>query len=222
MIVTIDGPAGSGKSTLAQLTAKRLGWIYLDTGAMYRAVAWKARRSAIEPKDVGRLDELCRTIQMDFHWSAGILQVAVDGQDATRQLRDEGISELASAVAMVPQVRQAMVSLQRTLAKRFANVITEGRDQGSVVFPDADLKIFLGASVEERAHRRCRQLRLEGQPADEDQILLSIKNRDRQDESRAAAPLVVPEGAIRLDTTDLTIDQMVSRVLELIRQAGSK
>ena len=216
MMVTIDGPAGSGKSTVARAVAQRLGWTFIDTGAMYRAAAWQADRLGIERSEAERLVELSRDLDLSFAWSNDELRVIVEGQDVTDELREERLSALASAIATIGEVRSAMVDRQRELASRFENVITEGRDQGSVAFPDADLKIFLDASVEERAKRRCRQLAGSGQPADYDQILDSIQRRDMQDRSRAAAPLVIPHGAVRLDTTDLTLDQVISRVLDLI------
>lgn len=203
------------------MVARQLGWMFLDTGAMYRALAWKVSETHLEATASDRLAKLSQQISIDLHWSGDRLRVTVDGDDVSDQLRQERISDLASAIAIVPEVRQALVSQQRALAAKYPDIITEGRDQGSVAFVDADLKIFLDASVQERAKRRHRQLSAQGLNADYDQILAGIKNRDLQDQSRATAPLVVPAGAVRLDTTELTVDQMVSRVLELIEQTRS-
>lgn len=203
------------------MVARQLGWMFLDTGAMYRALAWKVSETHLEATASDRLAKLSQQISIDLHWSGDRLRVTVDGDDVSDQLRQERISDLASAIAIVPEVRQALVSQQRALAAKYPDIITEGRDQGSVAFVDADLKIFLDASVQERAKRRHRQLSAQGLNADYDQILAGIKNRDLQDQSRATAPLVVPASAVRLDTTELTVDQMVSRVLELIEQTRS-
>lgn len=220
MVVTIDGPAGSGKSTVAATVARRRGWMFLDTGATYRAVAWQADQLGIDPKDADGLAAMCGELNLELEWSNGNLKVLVDGEDITNAIREERISASASAIATVPQVREALVAKQRELVARYANVITEGRDQGSVVFPDADLKVFLDASVQERARRRHRELCDRGDMADYREILVNIRGRDDQDQSRATAPLVVPEGAVRLDTTDLSPEQVVTAVLDMIDEAG--
>ena len=222
MIVTIDGPAGSGKSSLAKRVAKALRWMYLDTGATYRAVAYQAQRQGLDIHQPEELDRLCRTLDLDFQWADnGDLRVIVDGADVSDAIRTEQISSFASRVATLPQVRNAMVDKQRQLAAQFDNVVTEGRDQGTVVFPHAQLKIFLDASVEERAKRRQLQLEQSGQPADYDQILQAIRQRDNQDSTRATAPLVAAEDAVKLDTTNLTLDQVETKVLELIQAKRS-
>ena len=218
MIVTIDGPAGTGKSTVARQIARQLGWMFLDTGAMYRTVAMKVRELGVDPADITAFEKVCETLDLDFKWSDDGLQVLLDGRDVTDAIRTAEITEIASNVATVRQVRSALVAKQRELARRFENVVTEGRDQGSVVFPDAELKVYLDASPQERARRRCEQF-------DEhdryEAVLEAIKRRDDQDQSRQASPLVVPDGAERIDTTDMTFDEVVSTILKHIEDIRS-
>ncbi len=222
MIVTVDGPAGSGKSALTKRVADELGWVVLDTGAMYRAVAWKVHRQGVDPNDAGALDGLCRALDIDLRYGEdGMASVIVDGVDATGQLRTEGISRLASLIAKCQAVRNSMVARQRDLGENLENMIAEGRDQGSVVFPHADLKIYLDASGPERARRRALQLQEAGQESDFDEILGAIRARDAQDKGRVASPLVVPDGAVTVDTTGLSLDEVVSKVLELIAERRS-
>jgi len=221
MIVTVDGPAGSGKSTVARLIARRLEWIFLDTGAMYRAVAWQADRLDTARQDADRLAAICRSLDLDFQWSCDDLKVFVGSEDVTDAIRAERISALASKIATVPQVREALVAKQREQAGRYPNVITEGRDQGSVAFPNADLKVFLDASVHERARRRYRQLCDQHRQADYQQILEAIETRDSQDRSRSTGPLIVPQGAVRVDTTTMSPDQVVTLVLTMIERTRS-
>lgn len=216
MIVTIDGPAGTGKSTVAKRVARDRDWTFLDTGATYRAITWQAANDGIDPTDAPRLDALCRSINLDFRFSPTGINVFVAGLDVTTQIRTEQISSLASRIAAVPEVRTAMVAKQRDLAHQFANVVTEGRDQGSVVFPSAELKIYLDASIDERAKRRFAELTARGESADFDTIRTDIAQRDERDRTRTTAPLIIPNDAVRIDTTQLTLDQVVAEVHRLI------
>jgi cytidylate kinase len=206
MIVTIDGPAGAGKSTIAKLLARRLGIRYLDTGAMYRAVAWKALQRGVSTEDESALAELARTSRIEVDEG----RVEMDGKDITGEIRTEAISQAASVISAHPLVRQALVELQRGIGRR-GSLVTEGRDQGSVVFPDADRKFYLVASTEERARRRHRDVGGELEAVRSD-----LERRDARDRNRAASPLVRPTGAIEIDTTALTVEEVMRRILEAV------
>ena len=200
MIVTLDGPAGAGKSTVAGRVARRLGLAYLDTGAMYRAYAWKAlERGLVRPRGI-----LAMIRRSRFRFRGA--RVFLDGRDITRRIRSRRVTAAVRPLADSPLVRAEMVRRQRALGRR--GVVTEGRDQGSVVFPNADLKIYLDASVAERARRRRRQ---EGGSLA--RIRREIAARDRADRRRRVGALKVPRGAVRIDTTALTIDQVVDRIV---------
>jgi cytidylate kinase len=220
MIVTIDGPAGSGKSTIARLLAKKLGWMYLDTGAMYRVTALIAKKnSLIDESSRKRLCELTQKSEIDLIECEGETRVLLDGRDVSAEIRNEEISELASQISTNPDIRSILVSKQRLIGEKNPNIVTEGRDQGSVVFPYAKFKFYLDADVTERAKRRFDQLqKSQKTSADYDQILASLKNRDHRDSTRSASPLVIPSAAIVIDTTHLSIDQVLSKLIEYITQ----
>jgi cytidylate kinase len=222
MIVTIDGPAGSGKSTIARNLATRLGWMFLDTGAMYRVVAWLVMGENISAEATERISKLAREARIGFGWRDGKLDVFVDDRDVTSQVRTEAVSEFASRISAIPAVRQSLVEKQRELGRTYGNVVTEGRDQGSVVFPDAELKVYLDADVEERARRRYEQLLEQGQEADFEKILNALKERDHRDKTRDVSPLVVPERAVVLDTTRMTPDEVLERLIQLVKERESK
>jgi len=210
-VIAIDGPAGSGKSTVARAVAARLGLAYLDTGAMYRAVAFAALRRGIDPEDAETVARLAE--QVDIEVGDG---VSVDGVDASIEIRGPEVTRAVTVVAANPDVRKELQRRQREWAEAHGGGVIEGRDIGSVVFPDADVKVYLTASDEERATRRSREVL----DMDYDDVAADIARRDYADSNRAAAPLTVPGGAVMVDTTGLSIERVVDRVLALLDQAG--
>jgi cytidylate kinase len=207
MIITIDGPAGAGKSTVARALARRLGFRFLDTGAMYRAVALAGYRRGLDwdvPDDLAQLAK-----KLDIQMSGE--QIFLDGEDVTEAVRTSGVTAVTRYAAGNPQVREHLVALQRTLAAG-ENVVTEGRDQGTVAFPDATCKIFLTASPLERARRRLRDLKSQGEPATLEQVLTAQDRRDREDAARAVGPLVPAADAIEVCTDGMTLDEVVHRL----------
>lgn len=209
-IIAVDGPAGAGKSTVSKICASKLGYTYIDTGAMYRAVALKVLQSD-KPVDDSLIVDVTRDIRIELDESA---RVFLDGREVTTQIRTPEVSRTASLVAKVGYVRQKLTELQRQMASR-GNVIMDGRDIGTQVLPNADLKIFLTATVAERARRRFDELKAKGHAADLAQIETEITLRDKQDSEREIAPLAQAEDAILLDTTRLTIDEVVAEILRL-------
>ncbi len=213
MIVAIDGPAGAGKSTVAQEVAARLGFRYLDTGAMYRAVTREALRRGIDPSDATELAAMVRSLALELVDG----KVLVDGHDVSSELRSEEVTNNVSEVSAHPAVRAALVELQQDVASD-GDTIVEGRDIGSAVFPDADVKVFLTATANERALRRARQLDLPTERPAIERVARDIERRDRADSSRAASPLVRPQDAHVLDTTELAFEEVVSEIVDLIRR----
>lgn len=209
-VIAIDGPAGSGKSTVAKAVASRLGLEYLDTGAMYRSVAFAALRHNVDPDDSEVVARLAR--QVEIRLEDG--KVCVDGHDATIEIRGPEVTRAVSAVAANPDVRAEMVARQREWAKKRDGGVMEGRDIGTVVFPDAELKVYLTASDEERAKRRSKEVT----DLHYDAVAADIARRDHADSSRAASPMQQAADAVVLDTTGLTIDEVVDRVLELLKR----
>ncbi len=216
MVITIDGPAGTGKTSVARQLAERLELDSLDTGAMYRAVALKTILKQVDPSDVDGIALAAREIELDFDWASNPPALLMDGVPVGQRIREEDVDDRVSVVAGNPQVRGRMVRAQRSIASKHPRLVTEGRDQGSVVFPDAQFRFYLDASPEVRAHRRVLQSRRSGQPADYDEVLRSIRNRDRRDETRTDGPLKVPEGATTLDTSELSLENVVDRLVELV------
>ena len=219
VVVAIDGPAGAGKSTIARAIAARLGYIYIDTGAMYRAVGLWALKIGIPLDDPHKLDELARHATIQFvpgESASSACGVLLNGEDVTAEIRDRAVSEAASKVSTYPGVRRAMVDEQRRMAAD-ASVVMEGRDIGTVVFPDADVKIFLDASSHVRASRRVDELREKGLDAGTEAVAREMAERDLRDRTRTEAPLVQAPDAILLDTSGLTIAEVEEAVLKIIR-----
>lgn len=217
MAVAIDGPAGAGKSTMARAVAQSLGYLYIDTGAMYRAVGLKALRSGVSTRDADAVARLVADTDVDLRVVDGDPRVFLDGEDVSSQIRIPEVSVAASDVSVVPAVRHRLVDLQRAIASRNP-VVMDGRDIGSHVLPDAACKIFLTASPEERARRRYEELVGKGiQGQSLEQVLADMVYRDRQDSTRALAPLVQAPDAVRLDTTGLTVSESVERIRAIVR-----
>ena len=212
-VITIDGPAASGKGTIAAAVAGTLHFHYLDSGSLYRLVALKARRTGVPLGDEPSLARLAA--ELDVRFDRGVL--VLDGEDVVTAIRSEDISEAASQVAVHPSVRTALVARQRSFA-RPPGLVADGRDMGTVVFPDAKLKVYLTASAEERARRRHKQLIAKGNSVTIESLLDDIRQRDARDAARAAAPLKPASDAVLLDTTQLTIDEATARVLALYRE----
>src|SRR5438105_3260485 len=225
LVIAIDGPAASGKSTIGRALAHALGLLYLDTGAMYRAVTWLALRSGINPADEAAVTALAAGAAFVFpqlhHAETVNPPIIVDGQDVTDGIREPSIDAWVSVVASYAGVRAALVREQRKIA-RAQGVVMVGRDIGTVVLPDADLKIFLVAGAEERARRRYEERLALGQEADYDEIRRAMEQRDKLDSERAHSPLRAAPDAVALDTTGLTIDQVIDRALDLARAAAAR
>ena len=215
MIIAIDGPAGSGKSTVARLIAKRLNFKYIETGLMYRAVAWKAQQSGIDPQDEEKIAEVARTIAIEFQPGPERQKVMVDGQDLTPVLQTETIGRLAAIVAANKAVREVMVAQQQKMGQN-GKVVMDGRDIGTVVFPDAEKKFFMVADQKERAHRRHQEIKADQPEIKFEKILEQLQQRDFEDENREVSPLIPAADSIRLDTTRMNIEDVVAQIIEAI------
>lgn len=213
-IVAIDGPAGSGKSTVAKFVAARLGYTYIDTGAMYRAVAVMAMRAGVSLEEPEKIVELANELEIEFVQLDSKQRILVDGQDLTEVIRTPEATKLSSPVSAIPGVRHRLVEIQREMGAQ-GGVVMEGRDIGTYVFPNAELKVFLTASPEERARRRCKDLHYAGIEADQETVARDIRERDERDSTRAMAPLKQAEDAVCLNTDGMSIDEVVDAVLEL-------
>lgn len=216
--VAIDGPSGAGKSTLAKSLAAKLGYLYVDTGAIYRTIGYYAFSNGIDPKNEEAVEEVLPDIQVEMTYGEdGLQHMLLNGQDVTREIRLPEISMYASAVSAHPGVRSFLLEMQRQLA-RTNNVIMDGRDIGTVVLPDAKVKVYLTASAEERARRRCLELEQRGTPEPFEKVLREIEERDWNDSHRAVAPLRQAEDAVLLDTTELDFQQSEEALLKIIEE----
>lgn len=216
--IAIDGPAGAGKSTLAKMTAEKLGFLYVDTGAIYRTVGLHVQNHQVDPKDGPAVVGLLDTIQIEMNYGEdGLQHMYLNGEDVTTQIRQHEISAYASAVSAIPEVRAFLLDMQRDLAKTH-NVVMDGRDIGTVVLPDATVKVFLTADVEDRARRRYDELIARGQQADYETVLNDVKVRDHNDTTRASAPLRQAEDAVLMNTTGFALEQSFELLLNTVRE----
>jgi cytidylate kinase len=216
-VVAIDGPAGSGKGTITKLIGKNLNLINIDTGAMFRCVALKMKRNNINVEDEDKIKELLEDINIELKNIENTIKVFLDGEDVSNAIRTEEISKFASSVSTIPIVRTNLLELQRKVAEG-KKVIMEGRDIGTVVFPNADVKIYLDASAEERARRRLKQNEALGIESNYNQILQEIKIRDQRDSNREIAPLKKADDAIVVDSTNMSIDEVVSKIEAIVKE----
>jgi cytidylate kinase len=217
-VIAIDGPGGSGKGTVALRVADRLGWHLLDSGALYRLVAVAAMDRGIEPEDGPALGRLAEGLDVAIDADPGGMVVRLDGCDVTSRLRSESVSAFSSRAAAFPEVRSALVRLQRACRKA-PGLVADGRDMGTVIFPDARLKIFLTASAEARAERRHKQLKEKGESVNLSRLFREIKKRDDRDRSRAVSPLMAAPDAHLIDSTELSIDEVLQKILKLLEES---
>lgn len=215
--VAIDGPAGAGKSTIAKLAAKELDFIYVDTGAMYRGLAVHFLKKGIEPEETDRIAQACKEAEVTIGYENGIQQVYLNGENITGRLRDEKVGNMASKSSAIPQVREKLLELQRTLAKT-KDVIMDGRDIGTCVLPDADVKVFLTASVRTRAKRRYEELVEKGIACTLNEIEKDIQERDERDSTRKIAPLKQAEDAVLIDSSEMTVNEVVKQIVALCKR----
>lgn len=218
IIVAIDGPAGAGKSTIARAVARKLQCIYIDTGAMYRAVALWAMRAGMDLNDLHRLEKLAASAEIEF--AAGSSKVILNGEDITTAIRAPEIAQAASKVSQAAGVRRALVEKQRSMAAA-GSIVMEGRDIGTVVFPDADVKVFLDADPGVRATRRTEELKQKGVPVQPTEVEREILERDHRDRSRAESPLMQAPDAVYVDTSGLSLEQVEEEILKIIRRKTS-
>lgn len=215
-VVTLDGPAAAGKSTTARAVAARLGFLYIDTGALYRALALKVMREGVSPDDPAAVERCIASARLDLSGSPDHSHVDLDGEDVSEEIRTPAVSELSSRLAAQPAVRRHLIHVQRRLRER-GPLVGEGRDLGTVVFPDAEVKIYLDAGLPERAGRRARELQARGIAATLEQVTQDLERRDARDRSRADSPLRPPEGAVVMDTGGMDIEAQVAAVLRVVR-----
>lgn len=214
--VAIDGPAGAGKSTIAKLVAKEKGYIYVDTGAMYRGLAIHFLDKGIQPQETEKVIEACKDAEVTIAYEDAVQHVYLNGKDISSRLRNEEVGNMASVTSAIPEVRKKLLELQQNLAKT-QNVIMDGRDIGTCVLPHADVKVYLTASVETRAKRRYQELQEKGEDCNLEEIAHDIEERDRRDMMREIAPLKQAEDAVLVDSSDMTIAEVVKTIVDLCR-----
>lgn len=217
MNIAIDGPAGAGKSTIAKILAARLGILYLDTGAMYRAIGYKAIKSGVSVTDLESVEKMLKETDVDVKIEDGVQHVYVDGEDVSGVIRTPEVSKAASDISALPPVRHAMVALQRIIAAK-QDTVLDGRDIGTFVLPKAEYKFFLTASAEERAKRRYKELVARGEKCDLDKIRTDIETRDYNDSHRALAPLKKADDAVEVDTTFMTIEEVADKLASYVKK----
>lgn len=216
--IAIDGPAGAGKSTVAKAVADKLGFMYVDTGAVYRAMALFFIRNGCEPQDKKKMEEICGDAHVTLSHTDGSQRVFLNGEDVTALLRGEDVGQMASACSALPAVRRQLFDLQRDMAKKHDTVM-DGRDIGTCILPDADVKIYLTASAKERARRREEQLKRKGETPDFNKVLHDIKERDKRDSTREISPLKKADDAVYIDSTDKDAGEVTEEILKLCRAA---
>ena len=214
--VAIDGPAGAGKSTIAKLVAKEKGYIYVDTGAMYRGLAIHFLDKGIQPQETEKVIEACKDAEVTIAYEDAVQHVYLNGKAISSRLRNEEVGNMASVTSAIPEVRKKLLELQQNLAKT-QNVIMDGRDIGTCVLPHADVKVYLTASVETRAKRRYQELQEKGEDCNLEEIAHDIEERDRRDMTREIAPLKQAEDAVLVDSSDMTIAEVVKTIVDLCR-----
>lgn len=212
-VITIDGPSGAGKGTIARLLAKKLGYKHLDTGALYRAVAWKVREERINLNNHGALKKMLEDINISFNGD----KISVDGMDVSSEIRTAEIGELSSQVSAIPVVREGLFSLQRNMCLQ-GQIVIEGRDTGTTIFPEAENKFFLDASIEERARRRYEELRVKDPGITLEATIEDIKKRDLRDSTRKNSPLLKTNNMLWIDSTSLNIDEVAQKIIESLKK----
>ncbi|HLC25490.1 MAG TPA: (d)CMP kinase [bacterium] len=215
LVITIDGPAGSGKSTVAALLAATLGYAHVSTGDIYRAVAWLTLQTGVEPQEEEGVLELIRRATLEFRLVQGKAQIFISGENISTRLRSEEVGRTASILSAHPRVREALLPAQRQTAE-WGSVVVDGRDAGTVIFPDAEVRFFLDASPQERARRRYLELKDRTEGLDLSQVLEDLHRRDLRDSRRSAAPLQVPQNAVVVDSSGLTPEEVVARMVEVV------
>jgi cytidylate kinase len=215
-VITIDGPSGAGKGTISSLLANELGWNFLDSGAIYRVLAIAAMHHQIDPEDESALLPLASNLDVNFETTEHGIKIVLEGEDITYSIRTEDVGSVASKIASLPRIREALLRRQRAFRDE-PGLVADGRDMGTVVFPNAEVKIFLTASAEERAQRRYKQLKDKGHDVNIARLLSDIQARDERDANRAVAPLVPADDALVLDSTHLNVEQVIEKVKEFMK-----
>jgi cytidylate kinase len=218
LIITIDGPAGSGKSSVAKLLAEKIGAAFLDTGAMYRAVTLAAMQNQSNLKNTKTLEKLIDNTDFKFEINNNQMTAKINNKDVTKQIRDPKVTENVHFIASVLSLRNILVEMQRNFAEKYIKIVTEGRDQGTVVFPNADYKFFLTAQAAQRTKRRAKELTEKGLKVDMEKLRKEIENRDTADKNRDTGPLVPAKDAVIIDNTNLTLEQTVNEILKIINK----